>query len=80
MEIQIFLFFQQKICSVLLVFVMPSILQSRFTVEGFKKAENFEHCVVFLLFLFTLDKNNILREYSDSFIKSVAKFIPNASY
>ena len=37
------------------VFVTLSILQSQFSEEDFKKAENSEQNVVLLLFLFTLD-------------------------
>ena len=36
--------------------VMVNILQSQFIGKGFKKTENFEHNVVLLLSLFTLDK------------------------
>ena len=36
-------------------FVTLSIFQSQFTEKGFNKTDNFEHCVVLLLFLFTLD-------------------------
>ena len=40
------------------VFVTPSILQSYFTEEGFKKTENFKHSVV-LLFLFILEISHV---------------------
>ena len=43
------------------VFVVSSILQSQFIEKGFKKTENFEHSVVLLLFLCTVDKVNNLR-------------------
>ena len=36
---------------------MLSILQSQFIKKGFKKAENFEHSVVLLLFLFPLNNS-----------------------
>ena len=42
------------------VFMTLSILQPQSTEKGFKKASNFEQNVVLLLFLFTLDKNNLL--------------------
>ena len=37
-------------------FMTLSIFQFQFIEKGFKKTENFEHSVVLLLFLFTLDK------------------------
>ena len=40
--------------------VMPSIFQSQFTEEGFKKTENSEHSGVLLMFLFILDSFKLL--------------------